>query len=1094
MKQYFKKSGKKLGLLRYQFSRFFQKAAAVPAVARQPKTVRKIICVCLIAAGCCLSSSMSLTRAAEPPQFIEKSDGGNTSSSGVFYNFSYQLIRKSYDRKTGTAVYKIGQYFSISGGSIPVYSDKVYLTNRNGTNVYIGEFSKHNGNAVGPGTFEREQWFDLTLVEGNNKIVVKGQFSGNDSGDVTINVNIDKFGNNPVVHGTDGTWVSGEVASGKRTNESLFTDGAAGSAAGNKTQTSTGFSYTDADEQTTATYRYSGTTLGNNARIENIKKNGTVVSFSSLNDPGTYVVTSCTTDSAQNKACGSRNIVVKSKYSVKYNGNHATSGSMSNSAHVYDTAKKLTNNAFARTGYHFDHWNTKADNSGTSYTNQQSVKNLTSVNDGVVNLYAQWEPNTYTIKYHGNAATSGSMSDSTHTYDTAKALNTNKYARSGWKFVGWNTKADGTGTSYTNQQSVKNLTSVNNGTINLYAMWNQAPSITAVNKTYYENEHTQYEWITQLRMQQVSANDLEDGNLTNAIKIIEDPVEMNQVGVYDVVYEVTDSVNQTIRKSVQVTIKYNHPPVIEAPNRTFYENEYTSEEWKSLRKEAVTASDEEDGNLTDQIEIIKDTVNLKVAGTYEVAYRVFDQYGKSTVKNTSVTVKYNNPPTITAENRTYYLGEITQAEWNNTLRKKDVSAHDVEDGNLSDHIKITLDEVDTTTAGVYRVIYEVSDQYGKTCEKLIYVEMLYNHVPLITAENLTIHEGEYSDKELEKLLKEQASANDEEDGDLTAALTIIKNEVKTDVPGAYEVTYEVTDSFGNTTTKTIDVTVLENRKPTLQLFTANKRFIEGQYTQKEWEEQLRMKGVTAYDQEDKDLTEQIEIVSDTTNPLKRGSYVVTYRVSDRWGKSETKQAKVTVEPNEAPIIYANDRYFKTTDIINDKLLLRNVYASDDHDGNISSQVKVEASNVKSGVAGVYDVEYEVSDSLGKKGYKTVKVTIAATPAQPGKPQQPSDPDVLYWWNGKEIGSVNVTKLMETSSIKTNPQAYQQVTFGIYAKEDIIYQGKVVVKAGSLVAISKVDEAGQLHALLYHKGSYYLQELATDGNYVLDDTQYAFTYR
>lgn len=145
---------------------------------------KKIICACLIAVGCCLPLSMNLTKAAEPPERIDKDDGGNTSPSGVYYKFSYQLIRESYDRKTGTAKYKIGQYFSISGGSIPVYSDKIYLTNRNGTNVYIGEFSRHNGSSVGPGVFERGDWYHLTLVEGNNKIVVKGQYSGNDSGEV----------------------------------------------------------------------------------------------------------------------------------------------------------------------------------------------------------------------------------------------------------------------------------------------------------------------------------------------------------------------------------------------------------------------------------------------------------------------------------------------------------------------------------------------------------------------------------------------------------------------------------------------------------------------------------------------------------------------------------------------------------------------------------------------------------------------------------------------------------------------------------------------------------------------------------------------
>ena len=44
-----------------------------------------------------------------------------------------------------------------------------------------------------------------------------------------------------------------------------------------------------------------------------------------------------------------------------------------------------------------------------------------------------------------------------HTYDVAKALTSNGYSLAGYTFGGWNTKADGTGTSYSDGQNVKNL-------------------------------------------------------------------------------------------------------------------------------------------------------------------------------------------------------------------------------------------------------------------------------------------------------------------------------------------------------------------------------------------------------------------------------------------------------------------------------------------------------------------------------------------------------------------------------------------------------------------------------------------------------------
>lgn len=95
-------------------------------------------------------------------------------------------------------------------------------------------------------------------------------------------------------------------------------------------------------------------------------------------------------------------------YTIAYNGNNATSGTMSSSSHTYDTAKNLTENSFTRTGYLFNGWNTNANGTGTPYANKASVKNLTSTNNSTITLYAQWRPITYTIKFNTNGG-NGSM-------------------------------------------------------------------------------------------------------------------------------------------------------------------------------------------------------------------------------------------------------------------------------------------------------------------------------------------------------------------------------------------------------------------------------------------------------------------------------------------------------------------------------------------------------------------------------------------------------------------------------------------------------------------------------------------------------------
>ena len=120
-----------------------------------------------------------------------------------------------------------------------------------------------------------------------------------------------------------------------------------------------------------------------------------------------------------------------------------------------------------KVGYTFDGWY-----SGVNY--QKQIKNDTEV---VIpenhNLYAKWNVNEYTINYDCNGGT-GNVNSSTHKYGENKALTTNSCSRTNYKFIGWNTKADGTGNNYTDNQSVINLTTKNNETITLYAMWEVA--------------------------------------------------------------------------------------------------------------------------------------------------------------------------------------------------------------------------------------------------------------------------------------------------------------------------------------------------------------------------------------------------------------------------------------------------------------------------------------------------------------------------------------------------------------------------------------------------------------------------------------------
>jgi len=115
----------------------------------------------------------------------------------------------------------------------------------------------------------------------------------------------------------------------------------------------------------------------------------------------------------------------------------------------------------------------------STFTRYQDDKNkwLASNIDGnseIYNLNSSWNPSvppatkTYTITYNANGGT-GSISPQTTNVGKDTTVVTNKFTRTGYTFAGWNTKADGKGTSYTNRLPSQTAET----TVTLYAQWTE---------------------------------------------------------------------------------------------------------------------------------------------------------------------------------------------------------------------------------------------------------------------------------------------------------------------------------------------------------------------------------------------------------------------------------------------------------------------------------------------------------------------------------------------------------------------------------------------------------------------------------------------
>ncbi|MBC2080339.1 DUF5011 domain-containing protein [Listeria booriae] len=475
--------------------------------------------------------------------------------------------------------------------------------------------------------------------------------------------------------------------------------------------------------------------------------------------------------------------------------------------------------------------------------------------------------------------------------------------------------------------------------VTLSVLANNAPTITAT-------DHTLKKGAKFDPMSGVSATDPEDGNLSSSVKITANDVDTTKEGVYHVTYSVTDSDGNTTTKQVTVTVTSNDAPTIEATDHTLKKGA------KFDPMADVTATDAEDGNLTKDIKITANDVDTSQEGTYHVTYSVTDSDENTTTKEITVTVTSNDAPTIEATDHTLKKGTKFDP-------MSEVSATDKEDGDMTKDIKITANDVDTTQEGTYHVTYSVTDSDDNTTTKQITVTVTSNDAPTIEATDHTLKKGTKFDP------MSEVSAADKEDGDMTKDIKITANDVDTTQEGIYHVTYSITDSDENTTTKEITVTVTSNDAPTI---TATDK------TLKRGDTFDALAEVSAADKEDGDLTSNIQIIANDVNPDQEGTYSVTYSVTDSDDNTTTKDVTVIVTSNEKPAIQAEDQTIKKGTKFDP---IADVTATDQEDGDLTKTIEVIRNTVDTTKEGTYQVSYEVIDSDGNIAYKTITVTVTS---------------------------------------------------------------------------------------------------------------------
>jgi M6 family metalloprotease-like protein len=380
-----------------------------------------------------------------------------------------------------------------------------------------------------------------------------------------------------------------------------------------------------------------------------------------------------------------------------------------------------------------------------------------------------------------------------------------------------------------------------------------------------------------------TASDDRDGDLTGAIAVA-NPVDPSVPASYLVTYDVSDSAGNAAAQATRtVNVVDTTPPTVNPPPNVSAE---ATGPLTDVNLGLATATDAVDGDLPTSSDA--PPAGFPVGDTV-VAWTATDAAGNVGSAPQLVTVTDTTPPTLTL------LGDDPlQVEAGTAYADPGAAASDLVDGDLTNFVVIGGDTVDPNVLGPYAVTYDVSDSSGNAADQAVRaVNVADTTPPVITVlgdDPLHVEAGtSYADP--------GATAEDSFEGDLTASVVTGGDAVDPGVLGPYAVTYDVSDSSGNTAVRqTRIVTVADTVPPVLALLgdavvslEQGQRFLDP--------------GAAATDSFEGDLTASIVVGGDPVDTAAPGTYVLTYDVSDSSGNAAPRVLRavtvVAVPPQDS---------------------------------------------------------------------------------------------------------------------------------------------------------------------------------------------------
>jgi P2-related tail formation protein len=335
-----------------------------------------------------------------------------------------------------------------------------------------------------------------------------------------------------------------------------------------------------------------------------------------------------------------------------------------------------------------------------------------------------------------------------------------------------------------------------------------------------------------------------------------------------------------------------------------------------------------------------------------------------------------------------------------------ISAYDETDGDVTHLITLEQDNytANKSTLGTYDLVYSVTDSGGNTTTLTVSIIVKDVLAPTwnTSKQNVTVSYTATFDIEA---YKSQLGALDNYDASGNIAISIDANTYTASktIPGTYQVVYALEDLSGNSSLAEVNVTVIDDVKPTFSGATTISKPLSTTMTITQIKSQI-----TANDAIDGNLTASIQVVSDdyTGNGNRFGDYDVQFSVTDNSGNIAYHTITVSVIDDIAPIFYVRDGYFVAVDQVVSltqqdfiDILVATGQITVSGSGTVEIYQLLNEYEGNEATPGIYALSFQVVTQSGNESIYNMAVEVLESTDDPVDViEDNSDFDLTVFWN------------------------------------------------------------------------------------------------